>query len=34
MEYCIQAAQTDGPVTPLLSVPEFQQRLLRFDGKR
>jgi mannose-6-phosphate isomerase-like protein (cupin superfamily) len=32
MEYCIQATEPDGPVTPLLSVPEFQQRLLRFDG--
>jgi len=32
MGYCIQAAETDGPVTPLLSVPEFEQRLLRFEG--
>jgi len=32
MQYCIQAAETDRPVTPLLTVPEFQQRLLRFDG--
>jgi mannose-6-phosphate isomerase-like protein (cupin superfamily) len=32
MEYCIQAAETDEPVTPLLTVPEFQQRLLRFEG--
>jgi mannose-6-phosphate isomerase-like protein (cupin superfamily) len=32
MEYCIQATEPDGPVTPLLSVPEFQQRLLRFDA--
>jgi mannose-6-phosphate isomerase-like protein (cupin superfamily) len=32
MQYCIQAADTGGPITPLLSVPEFQQRLLRFDG--
>jgi mannose-6-phosphate isomerase-like protein (cupin superfamily) len=32
MQYCIQAGDTDGPITPLLSVPEFQQRLLRFDG--
>src|SRR5512135_1542503 len=31
MEYCIQAAEADGPVTPLLTVPEFQQRLLRFE---
>jgi quercetin dioxygenase-like cupin family protein len=33
MQYCIQAADPDGPVTPLLSVAEFQQRLLRFDGE-
>jgi quercetin dioxygenase-like cupin family protein len=32
MQYCIQAAEGDGPVTPLLTVPEFQQRLLRFAG--
>jgi mannose-6-phosphate isomerase-like protein (cupin superfamily) len=32
MQYCIQAADTDGPVTPLLTIPEFEQRLLRFDG--
>jgi len=32
MRYCIQAAESDGPVTPLITVPEFQQRLLRFDG--
>jgi mannose-6-phosphate isomerase-like protein (cupin superfamily) len=31
MQYCIQAEETDGPVTPLFSVPEFEQRLLRFD---
>jgi mannose-6-phosphate isomerase-like protein (cupin superfamily) len=24
--------ETDGPVTPLFAVPEFRQRLLRFDG--
>ncbi len=24
--------ETDGPVTPLFTVPEFRQRLLRFDG--
>jgi mannose-6-phosphate isomerase-like protein (cupin superfamily) len=30
MQYCIQAAEGDEPVTPLLTVPEFQQRLLRF----
>ena len=33
MQYCIQAADTDEPVTPLFSVPEFQQRLLRFHGE-
>jgi len=33
MKYCIQAAEPDGPVTPLFTVPEFQQRLLRFDGQ-
>jgi quercetin dioxygenase-like cupin family protein len=33
MRYCIQAGDSDGPVTPLLTVPEFQQRLLRFDGE-
>ena len=32
MQYCIEAPEADGPVTPLLIVPEFQQRLLRFDG--
>jgi quercetin dioxygenase-like cupin family protein len=32
MRYCIQAAEADGPVTPLLTVPEFEQRLLRFAG--
>ena len=32
MQYCIQAAEADGPVTPLLTVPAFQQRLLRFEG--
>jgi mannose-6-phosphate isomerase-like protein (cupin superfamily) len=31
MQYCIEAPEPDGPVTPLLTVPEFQQRLLRFD---
>ncbi len=30
MRYCIQAAEGDGPVTALITVPEFQQRLLRF----
>jgi quercetin dioxygenase-like cupin family protein len=33
MQYCIQAADADEPVTPLFSVPEFQQRLLRFHGE-
>jgi quercetin dioxygenase-like cupin family protein len=33
MQYCIQADEPDGPVTPLLTVPEFQQRLLRFEGE-
>jgi mannose-6-phosphate isomerase-like protein (cupin superfamily) len=32
VRYCIQAGETGGDVTPLLTVPEFQQRLLRFDG--
>jgi mannose-6-phosphate isomerase-like protein (cupin superfamily) len=32
MDYCLEPAEADGPVTPLLTVPEFQQRLLRFDG--
>jgi mannose-6-phosphate isomerase-like protein (cupin superfamily) len=32
MRYCIQAEETGEPVTPLFTVPEFQQRLLRFDG--
>jgi len=32
MQYCIQAAETGAEVTPLLTVPEFQQRLLRFQG--
>ena len=32
MRYCIQAAETGEQVTPLFTVPEFQQRLLRFDG--
>jgi len=33
MQYCIQAQETGEPVTPLLSVPEFRQRLLRFEGE-
>jgi mannose-6-phosphate isomerase-like protein (cupin superfamily) len=32
MEYTIQAEDSDDPVTPLFTVPEFRQRLLRFDG--
>ena len=32
MRYCIQAEETGEPVTQLFTVPEFQQRLLRFDG--
>ena len=32
MQYCLQSEETDGPVTPLFTVPEFQQRLLRFAG--
>src|ERR1700746_3704340 len=32
MEYTLQAEGSGEPVTPLFSVPEFQQRLLRFDG--
>jgi mannose-6-phosphate isomerase-like protein (cupin superfamily) len=32
MKYCIEAGEADGPVTPLHTVPEFQQRLLRFEG--
>src|ERR1041384_3110940 len=33
MQYCIQAGEPDGPVTPLLTVPEFRQRLLHFEGE-
>ena len=32
MQYCIQAQETREQVTPLFTVPEFRQRLLRFDG--
>src|SRR5215471_11064900 len=28
----MESEETGGPVTPLFTVPEFQQRLLRFDG--
>jgi quercetin dioxygenase-like cupin family protein len=31
MRYCIQAHEAGEPVTPLFSVPEFRQRLLRFE---
>jgi mannose-6-phosphate isomerase-like protein (cupin superfamily) len=33
MQYLSQAAETDGPLTPLIACPEFEQRLLRFDGE-
>ena len=33
MRYCIQAEETGAQVTPLLTVPEFRQRVLRFDGE-
>jgi mannose-6-phosphate isomerase-like protein (cupin superfamily) len=32
VRYCIQAEEAVEPVTALFTVPEFQQRLLRFDG--
>jgi mannose-6-phosphate isomerase-like protein (cupin superfamily) len=32
VRYCIQAEETGGPETQLFAVPEFRQRLLRFDG--
>ena len=32
MQYTTQAEETAEPVTPLFTVPEFQQRLLRFGG--
>ena len=32
MQYTLQAEETGEPLTPLFTVPEFQQRLLRFDG--
>jgi mannose-6-phosphate isomerase-like protein (cupin superfamily) len=32
VRYCIQAEETGDDVTPLFTVPEFQQRLLRFEG--
>jgi mannose-6-phosphate isomerase-like protein (cupin superfamily) len=33
MRYTMQAEEADAPVTPLFTVPEFCQRLLRFDGE-
>jgi quercetin dioxygenase-like cupin family protein len=33
VQYCIQAEETGEPVTPLFTVPEFRQRLLRFEGE-
>ena len=32
MQYCIQADETAEAVTPLFTVPEFRQRILRFQG--
>jgi mannose-6-phosphate isomerase-like protein (cupin superfamily) len=32
VRYCIQAEEGGDDVTPLFTVPEFQQRLLRFEG--
>jgi mannose-6-phosphate isomerase-like protein (cupin superfamily) len=32
MHYCMQAEDTGEEVTPLFTVPEFRQRILRFDG--
>ena len=32
MRYCIQPGGTGGPVTPLVRCPQFEQRLLRFNG--
>ena len=32
MRYCIQAEENGEEVTPLFTVPEFRQRLLRFEG--
>jgi mannose-6-phosphate isomerase-like protein (cupin superfamily) len=33
VRYCIQAEETGRAETSLFTVPEFQQRLLRFDGR-
>ena len=32
MDYCVQPGESDEPVTPLVTCPEFRQRLLRLDG--
>jgi mannose-6-phosphate isomerase-like protein (cupin superfamily) len=32
VQYCLNPAETNVPVTPLFTVPEFRQRLLSFDG--
>ena len=32
MRFCIQAEENGEQLTPLFTVPEFQQRLMRFDG--
>jgi mannose-6-phosphate isomerase-like protein (cupin superfamily) len=32
MRYCIQAGETSGPETALITCAEFRQRLLRFDA--
>jgi mannose-6-phosphate isomerase-like protein (cupin superfamily) len=32
VRYCIEAEETEEKITPLFTVPEFEQRLLRFDG--
>jgi mannose-6-phosphate isomerase-like protein (cupin superfamily) len=33
VRYCIQSEDTGQPVTPLISCPEFRQRLLQFEGE-
>jgi mannose-6-phosphate isomerase-like protein (cupin superfamily) len=32
VQYCLQPDGTNGPLTALFDCPEFEQRLLRFDG--
>ena len=32
MQYCLHPDGTNGPLTPLFDCPEFDQRLLRFEG--